>query len=140
MISSIFLKLIEYILLLAVLKNFTRVSPYQFEKASTIISASALLKETSNAYSAANNSVYSCFIYLSKVFERINHRILFTKLRNKGGPEFLIEILSSLFSQSVVSMHWQGFFLKEWNVSKGARQGGGEYSQPFYLFYILMIF
>ena len=114
----------EYILLLAVLKNFTtRVSPYQFEKASTI-SASALLKETSNAYSAANNSVYSCFIDLSKVFERINHRILFTKLRNKGGPEFLIEILSSIFSQSVVSVHWQGIFLKEWNVSKGARKGG----------------
>ena len=125
MISSNFLKLIEYILL-PVLKNFTRVSPYQFgyrEKASTIL-ASALLKETINAYSAANNSVYSCFIDLSKAFERINHRILFTKLRNKGVPEFLIEILSSIFSQSVVSVHWQGIFSKEWNVSKGARQGG----------------
>ena len=68
-----FFKLIEYILL-PVLKNFTRVSPYHFgyrEKASTIL-ASALLEETINAYTAANNSVYSCFIDLSKAIERIN--------------------------------------------------------------------
>ena len=76
MISSNVFKLIEYILL-PVLKNFTRISPYQFgyrEKASTIL-ASAFLKETINAYSAANNSVDSCFIDLSTAFERINHNL-----------------------------------------------------------------
>ena len=74
-------------------------------------------------------------LILCKAFERINHRILFTKLRSKGVPEFLIAILISIFSLCVVSVHWQGVFSKECNVSKGAKQGGVLFAQLFVLYF-----
>ena len=125
MISSNFFKLIEYILLL-VLKNYASLSPYQFgygQNSSTIV-ATALLKETINEYVSGGSSVHTCFIDLSKAFERVNHTILINKLVLLGLPAYFIEILKSIFSGSSVSVHWQGVLSRQWNVCRGVRQGG----------------
>ena len=125
MISSNFFKLIEYILL-PVLKNYASLSPYQFgyrQNSSTIV-ATALLKETINKYVSGGSSVHTCFIDLSKAFERVNHTILINKLVLLGLPAYFTEILKSIFSGSSVSVHWQGVLSRQWNVCRGVRQGG----------------
>ena len=66
MISSIFLKVIEYILLPALNKSIF-ISPHQrgYQQQSSTIVANVLPKETINEYIAEKSSVFSCFIDLS---------------------------------------------------------------------------
>ena len=48
-----------------------------------------VLKEIIDAYRVMNGSVFTCFLDASKAFDRVNHRILFTKLGNRGTPNIL---------------------------------------------------
>ena len=86
--------MIEYILL-PVLNKSISIGPHQlgYQQQSSTIPANALLKETINEYIAAKSSVFSCFIDLSKAFERVNHVILIDKLKCKNVPSFIVEIL-----------------------------------------------
>ena len=82
-----------------VLKNYASLSPYQFgyrQNSSTIV-ATALLKETNNKYVSCGSSVHTCFIDLSKAFERVNHTISINKLVILGLPAYFIEILKKFF-------------------------------------------
>ena len=98
MISSIFFKVIEYIIL-PVLNKSISISPHQlgYQQQSSTILANVLLKETINEYIAAKSSVFSCFIDLSKAFERVNHAMLIDKLKCKNVPSFIVEILQNIF-------------------------------------------
>ena len=92
MISSIFFfKAIEYILL-PVLNKSISISPHQlgYQQQSSTILANVLLKETINEYIAAKSSVFSCFIDLSKAFERVNHAMLIDKLKCENVPSFIV--------------------------------------------------
>ena len=123
MISSNFFKVIEYILL-PILNKSISISPHQlgYQQQSSTILANVLLKETE--YIAAKSSVFSCFIDLSKAFERVNHAMLIDKLKCKNVPIFIVEILQNIFKRSDISVYWQGVHSKEWHACRGLRQGG----------------
>ena len=125
MISSNFFKVIEYILL-PVLNKSISISPHQlgYQQQSSTILANVLLKETINEYIAEKSSVFSCFIDLSKAFERVNHAMLIDKLKCKNVPTFIVEILQNIFRRSNMSVYWQGVRSKEWHACRGLRQGG----------------
>ena len=96
MISSNLFKLFEYCLL-PIIKNYVNLSSFQFsyrENTSTLL-ATALHKECINKFRNNGSSVYVSYIDFSKAFDRVNHHILYEKLRNSNIPRNIILIFNS---------------------------------------------
>ena len=66
---------------------------------STII-GTALLKETLHNHVNLGSHVYSCFLDLSKAFERVDHVKLMYNLQDRGIPEYLLAIFGYIFTSS----------------------------------------
>ena len=64
------------------------------------------------------------FLDLSKAFERVEHSILIAKLRDVRVPDFIINILCSIFSNSLAKVYFNGCFSQSWLLRRGTRQGG----------------
>ena len=125
MISPCFFKLFEYCVLPR-LTATTQLSHLQFgyrSQSSTLL-ATALLKETVNKFVKEGSVVYSCFLDLSKAFERLDHELLLKKLADANLPSYLISIFKSIFCGSFVSVNYGGFYSKKWQLRQGVRQGG----------------
>ena len=82
-----------------------------------------VLKEIIDAYRVMNGSVFTCFLDASKAFDRVNHCILFTKLGNRGTPQYIIRILSFWYANQQMCIRWGGTYSTFFNVSNGVRQG-----------------
>ena len=116
MISSNFYKVFEYCIL-QFIKKYCRISPLQFwyrENTNTLMPV-AILKECISKFYNDGNTVYACFLDLSKAFERISHEQLLSKLACTDLPEFVINFLSN----SSVSININGFFFPTAGASSG---------------------
>ena len=80
MISSNFMKILEYIIL-PFIRNIP-VNPTQlsYRKNTSTILATLILKETNKQYIDNGNCVFSCFLDLSKAFERAEHNFSIAKM------------------------------------------------------------
>ena len=78
--------------------------------------------EIIDAYRVMNRSVFLCFLDASKAFDRVNRRILFAKLGNRGTPEYIIRILSFCYANQQMCILWGGTYSTSFNVSNGVRQ------------------
>ena len=96
MISSNFMKILEFLPFIRKIP----VNPTQFSyrKNTSTILAILILKETIKQYIDNGNCVFSCFLDLSKAFERVEHSILIAKLQDKRVPDFIINILRSILA------------------------------------------
>jgi hypothetical protein len=124
MISCNFFKLLEYCLLPSI--KGIKLSPCQFgyrPDTSTML-ANALLKETILNNIGGNRSVFSCFLDLSKAFERVQHKFLLQILNDRKLPHHIVNIFSSIFSNSTAQVYFNGSFSNIWNITRGVRQGG----------------
>ena len=70
------------------------------------------------------DQVYVCFLDASKAFDRVNHSVLFNKIRMRGLPDIVIRVLSVWYK-------CQQFYVKcghvtsdHFNVTSGVQQGG----------------
>ena len=124
MISSNFMKILEYIILPFIRKIPVNPTQFSYRKNTSTILATLILKETIKLYIDNGNCVFSCFLDLSKAFERVEHSILIVKLRDKRVPDFIINILCSIFSNSLAKVYFNGCFSQSWLLRKGTRQGG----------------
>ena len=109
MVSSNIFKLFEYCLLPLIVNN-TDISDRQFgyRKQTSTTLATLILKETVNRYITEGSRVYSCFLDLSRAFERIDHKTLLFKLEKKGVPMYLVNVLKTIFLHTTVSVHFNG--------------------------------
>ena len=120
MISSNFFKLFNILS-----TSFYPICSAQFgyrSGASTVL-ATALLKETIGGSIAGGSSVYSCFLDMSKAFERVNHDLLLSKLANKGLPTHFVRIFKSVYAQTTVKVRVNESFSDSWRICRGVRQG-----------------
>ena len=125
MISTNFMKCLEYLLLPSLIAH-SNISPMQYgyrSNTSTTL-AVATLKEVLHKYIRRGNSVYSCFLDLSKAFETVNHDLLIQKIRNSGLKGYMTTIIHKMLTKSTSCVNYFGHFSKSWSVSKGVRQGG----------------
>ena len=80
------------------------------------------LKEIIDAYRVMNGSVFTCFLDASKAFDRVNHCTLFTKLGNRGTPQYIIRILSFWYANQQMCIRWGGTYSTFFNLFKSLFQ------------------
>ena len=123
--STMHMKLLEY-LLLPHLNDHCKISRSQYGYRSNTSTSLAIstLKEVIKTYTDQGSTIYACFLDLSKAFERINHSLLLQKLHETTLPKHIINAIEIMLSSGSVKVNSHGCFSQEWNIAKGARQGG----------------
>ena len=123
--SSMFLKVIEYCLLPVLTENLKLSShQYGFRKETGCLSAIAMVKETIYKYNSENSNVHCVFVDLSKAFDRINHKILFSKLVATELHPKIVDLLRAMYDDAYVHTLFNGLKGVPWKIGNGARQGG----------------
>ena len=69
------------------------------------------------------NTVNMCAIDLSKAFDKVNHKGLFTKLMKRHIPTELLELLENWLLVSSTCVKWGDSWSCVFMVSSGVRQG-----------------
>ena len=59
---------------------------------------------------AGKSKVFTCFLDLSKAFERVNHNILIEKLYSKNVPDIIIGIFQYIFRNSTAQVNFNNEF------------------------------
>ena len=93
------------------------------ENTSTIL-ANVLLKEALASNMQTNGSVYTCFLDLSKAFDRLNIDKLINKLNSSNLPDYIVNIVEFSLKNSSARVCYGGAFSDRWSMVKGVRQGG----------------
>ena len=112
-IASTLSKLFERILL-GRLSKYLLTSSHQFGFKSNHSTDACIyvLKEAVDFYVEQQSSVYLCFLDATKAFDRVNHDVLFDKLRKRGAPGYMIRILAFWYSNQKMMVRWAILFLK----------------------------
>ena len=124
MISYNFFKLFEYCLLPFIKELPICSAQFGYRSGASTILATALLKETIGCNIEDGSSVYSCFLDMSKAFERVNHDLLLSKLANMGLPTHFVRIFKYVYAQIAVKVRVNESFSDSWRICRGVRQGG----------------
>ena len=82
------------------------------------------LKEIVNKYIGCNSSVLMCFIDASRAFDRVNHRKLFIKMKQRGVSGYIVRVLAYWYAHQTMLVQWGGSISAPFGVSNGDRQGG----------------
>jgi len=124
-LTSVSSKIFEYIMLFR-LQCFLSTNDNQFgfkPKHSTDMCVFAL-KQTIDYYMSMSSPMYICYIDASKAFDRINFKVLFTKLLTRGIPSIFVRFLSVWYCTQQLVVRWGSMISAPFNVSNGVRQGG----------------
>lgn len=81
-------------------------------------------KQIVEYYRTRSSPVYVCFLDASKAFDRVNHSVLFNKLRMRGLPDIVIRVLSVWYKCQQFYVKWGHVTSDHFNVTSGVRQGG----------------
>ena len=124
-LTSILSKIFE-ILILTRYQSMLTTTDNQFgfkQKHSTELCAYTL-KQVIEYYKTNSSPIYLCFLDASKAFDRVNHEILFEKLRKRKIPHMIVRILQIWYSSQTFSVQWGHVSSIAFKVSNGVRQGG----------------
>ena len=124
-IASTLSKLLEKVLLER-LSNYLWTSSHQFGFKPNHSTDACIytLKEAVDFYANQQSSVYLCFLDATKAFDRVNHSVLFEKLKKRDVPDYMIRILTFWYSNQKMRIRWGNVMSDSFNVSNGVRQGG----------------
>ena len=78
----------------------THANQFGFEKNHGTDYCIYVMKELLETHRALNGSMFVCFLDASKAFHRVNHNVLFGKLKRRGIPGFIIKITGFLVYKS----------------------------------------
>ncbi len=83
-----------------------------------------LLKEAIRFYTKHRSPVYACFLDASKALNKLNHWILFKKLKQRGCPVYLVQCLVYWYQKQTLCVKWGNYLSYTFSVSNGIKQGG----------------
>lgn len=122
-ISSLILKLLDYIILALYGDNFSSENlQFGFQKNSSTSMCTWMFLETVNYFTNRGSPVYACLLDLTKAFDTVKHDKLFRKLIHKVPPLFLRLVIYSYVYQSVY-VKWSGINSESFSIRNGVRQG-----------------
>ena len=124
-LSNIVTKMFERLILNRIDKYmWTYENQFGFKKGCGTDLCIYLFKELVNSYNCQGSSVFCCFLDASKAFDRVNHTKLFSKLKVRGVPIFVLRVLAFWYYEQTLVVKWGRQLSKSMNVSNGVRQGG----------------
>ena len=124
-LASVLSKVIEKIMLNRLVEYFdTSPNQFGFKRKHGTDQCIYVLKEVIDLYRNLDGSMFLCFLDASKAFDRINHNILFNKLRKRNIPGYLIRVLTYWYDNQKMCVKWGASFSEYFTVSNGVRQGG----------------
>ena len=96
------------------------------------------MRNTVDYFTSKNTPVYIATVDASKAFDRVDHKVLFQKLVNRGAPRCFVGVLRSWYGKLVSFVRWNGVFNADFCVNCGVRQGGILSPLLFNVAYMLM--
>ena len=81
------------------------------------------LKSIIQYYKGHNSPVYSCFLDASKAFDRVNHWVMFKKMKDRQIPSIIIRILLVWYREQLIFVKWGCCTSPSFKVTNGVRQG-----------------
>ena len=123
-LSSNFSKILERVIL-SLYKPFfsTSVLQFGFKPGHFTTLCSAMVKNVVSRYIHNGSPVLGCFLDTSKVFDLIDHGILFDTLMKHGLPFPIVRFLASWYSMQKMQVRWDKSLSEPFSVSNGVRQG-----------------
>ena len=70
-----------------------------------------------------NEIVFGCFLDLSKVYDRVNHALLFMKLMERHTPTFIVKFLRNWYKEQDLYVKWNSSKSASFKTSNGVCQG-----------------
>ena len=125
MSSSVFLKTLEYCLLVKIEPWLTpndRQHGFRIDHSTAY--ACLVLKESVQNYVNSNSDVYACFVDISKAFDSVNHDFLINKLSNYGVPPIYVSLVEFWYNNQFVNVRYKSNLSAEWKINNGVRQSG----------------
>ena len=124
-LASVVSKVFEKVILSRVEQYIsTSCNQFGFKKGHGTDQCIYILKEIIDAYNMLNGTVYTCFLDASKAFDRVNHTVLFDKLRRRGVPHYITRVLVYWYVNQMFCVRWGNIYSESFNVTNGVRQGG----------------
>ena len=116
-IASVVSKLFEHLILFK-LKPLLTTSDNQFgfKPLHGTDMCTFLLKEVVRSYTTKNTPVYSVFVDASKAFDRVNHVMLFHKLKARSVRGCLLRLLHFWYTNQTMMIKWGN-----WNDRRSRR-------------------
>jgi hypothetical protein len=123
-ISSNCLKIFEYCLIKH-LEHRLQLDYKQlgFQKNTSTIMATTLLKETVSQYCNKGSKVYTAFLDLSKAFDCLNHYKLLNRLSNSTVSPNIVNILRVMYGNQFVHVNFNNVNSDPFQLKNGVRQG-----------------
>ena len=96
---------------------------FGFKKNNSTSLSCAVLKRVIDYYCMNGSYVFACFLDISKAFDRVNHRSLFSKLRDLKLPSNMVKLLVYWYANQSVNVRWKHIVTGEFLMKNGTRQG-----------------
>ena len=80
-------------------------------------------KRVIDYYRCNGSYVFSCFLDLTKAFDRVNHALLFSKLAKLNFPVNIVKILIYWYANQQVNVRWKNSVTECFQMVNGTRQG-----------------
>lgn len=124
-VTSVMSKIFE-LLLLNYCKDqlYTSDNQYGFKANHSTDMAVFAFKQIVEYYMSLNSPVYICFLDASKAFDRINHVIMFEKLKKRNINFYIIRLLRYWYHHQFFYVKWDNIFSEGFKTTNGVRQGG----------------
>ena len=82
------------------------------------------LKQYLKDYNNNNTNIFVAFLDASNAFDKLNHNILFHRLKDNNFPSYIIHFLNYWYRNQRICIKWGDNTSDSFPVSNGVRQGG----------------
>ena len=123
-ISSVLLKLFDWVLLLVYKKNFQLDKlQFSYQQSCSTTMCTWMIVEAMDYFIRNGSDMYVCVMDMSKAFDNVKHSMIFRKLMERGVPAIIIRFLMYLYRIQETNVKWNGSISANFKIQNGVKQG-----------------